>query len=328
MPNLKQSLHKMMHLCSAALLVAGTFGGVINQPAQKVSAATQTGVGTVNPGDTWDTGNHTYKAGDVQTTDNYTTGSTDGHTVKAGNWFNLVNNTEKTVGYAVFNGALATSYANNVAAGAAGFTVTAQQKINVNLLNNGTTDIFASGDALGFLLTPASTSKMAENAKIATGSSLGINGLPNSFFLGRDLYSNLINGIDGSYLASGWIDGPGNEIAIRSTAASGLLNSANYPNGASNNQANGQAWAQAPTNTNLTGNTVDSETISITWVPDKTNTAPSGFNSGILGYKLTTPDTAVIGDNSKTTELTTKANLADSISLGFLGGTGGHWGNL
>lgn len=287
-----------------------------------VRAAT-TSSATLVPGQAYDTGNHTSSNGQVNQTSNYTTGSTDGHTVTNGNWFDLVNDTASTVGYATFNGAVDTSQA---------FSMSAQIKIDDGTLGNW----HNTGDALGFVLTPASSSQLATNVKTATGANLGINGLANSVFIGRDLYSNISSSgdVDGT-TSNGWVAGGGSVIAIRSTNSAGALQGADYSSlgssatgTGSQNTTNGTAYMDAPDDTYTLGIKTGTpsqvtEAISISWTPDATNTAPAGLTSGTLSFTLTPQNS---GNATKT--ITTHLNLQDAITFGFLGGTGGNYGNL
>ena len=329
MAKLKNLLKKSLHASTSALLLVSSL--LPATQIMQVSAATaSTGVQQLQPAtyDTYDTGNHTYTNGEINQTANYTTGSTDNHTVVASPWFNLVNDTASTVGYATFNGAIATNLS---------FSMTASIKVDDGTLGN----FHNTGDALGFILTPSSTSQLANNVKSATGANLGINGLANTYFLGRDLYSNFINPTTGgAYLdgyqdaLNGWNDGGGSIIAIRSTDSTGTLQSATYNSlgsGAagtgSQNTTDGTAFMDAPDDNYTLGIKTTpatvTESVTVSWTPDATNTAPTGFNSGTLSFTLI-PQTS----NNGTKTITTKANLQNSMTFGFIGGTGGNYGNL
>ena len=78
------------------------------------------------------------------------------------------------------------------------------------------------------------------------------------------------------------------------------------------------------------------EPITVTWTPDATNTASTGYTSGTLTFNLiaqTTSNGALIGASAVNGgtggyTLTTHTNLQNSLTVGFVGGTGGNYGNL
>lgn len=304
------------------------------------SQAATLGVGTLAPGTSWDTGNHTYSSGQLGNSSSYVAGNNQGQAVVNGNWFNLVNNTPSTVGYAVFQGALSTSSLSTNAA----FSMSATIKLE-NTSGGKWSDI---GDAIGFILTPSSASQLAANVQTAQASAqgLGIQGLPNSYFLGRDLYSNLgdsFNNIDGvpGVLGTGWQSGGGDVITIRNTSATGALNAASYPSGTTTNTQDGQAWCEAEDNGYVAGVSTGrastaQEPVSMSWTPDATNTAAAGYNSGTLTFNLiaqTISNNALLFASSVNGgtagyTITTHCSLSNTVSLGFIAGTGANYGNL
>ncbi|MFC4651948.1 beta strand repeat-containing protein [Lactococcus nasutitermitis] len=330
MANFTNLLKKSINLGASALLLVSTLLptlGILS--TQTANAATTTGVGTLTPGSSWDTGNHAY-SGQQNQASNYTLGGNDSPS-KSGNWLNLVNNDPNKVGYGIFNGSISTNSSigtNNA------FVMSASIKVDAGTLGN----FQNGGDAIGFILTPASAGQLAANISQATGPGLGISGLSNSYFLGRDLFSNLLDanglppGPDGQNGSNGWYNGGGNVIAIRNTLAGGTLNPASYPSGTTTNTTTGQAWMQADDSTALAGVTIPGvvqEPISMSWTPDTTNSAPTGFNSGTLTFSLTSQNKGSLGlGSTKTYTLTTHCNLQDSMSMGFVAGTGGNYSNL
>ena len=78
------------------------------------------------------------------------------------------------------------------------------------------------------------------------------------------------------------------------------------------------------------------EPITVTWTPDATNTASTGYTSGTLTFNLiaqTTSNGALIGASAVNGgtggyTLTTHTNLQNSLTVGFVGGTGGNYGCL
>ncbi|MFC4653023.1 beta strand repeat-containing protein [Lactococcus nasutitermitis] len=331
MINLKQLLKKFIHLCTSSLLLLSGFIPILALfPVQSVSAVTQTGVGILTQGSSWDTGHHTYSGQQNQAT-NYTIGGNDSPSI-VGNWLNLVNDNQNKIGFATFNGAVST---------ASTFSLKATIKIDTTLIIGLGGNFENGGDALGFILTPSSNSQLQANIPNATGPNLGINGLSNTYFLGRDLYFNDDAMYDGNGSLFGWTAGGGNVMAIRNTTQSGMLNPANYPAGTTTNTTTGQAWMQAPDDNYALG--LDTgipgevqEPISMSWTPDTTNSAPTGFNSGTLTLNLiaqTTNNGGLLGSSSVNGglsgyTLTTHCNLQNSMSIGFVGGTGGNYSEM
>lgn len=342
MVTLKNLLKKSTNLGANALLLVSTLLPTLGiLPTQTATAATNaptTGAQALQPivYDTYDTGNHTY-SGEQNNVSYYNLGGNDSTTI-AGNWFNLVNNHQSKVGFAVFKGAVNTSQS---------FTLKATMKIQgTALVGASFTD---AGDSLGFILTPSSASTLQQNIPNATGPNLGITGLSNTYFLGRDLYFNSGSSLDGNSgsLGLGWQNGGSNESVIRNTLLNGTLNPAAYSsgNGMSNNDqiatTNGQAWQVAPDDNYTLG--VNSgvpatvqEPIEISWAPDAVSTAPAGYNSGTLSYRQvsqTTSNGALIGASNVNGGpngyvLTTRVNLQTSMTIGYVGATGGNYGNL
>lgn len=297
---------------------------------EKAHAAT-TSSGTLVPGTNYDTGGHTYSGTEFAQASNYLTYGTANI---ASPWINLVTNTQSSVGLGIFNGSVSSISASS------GFTLKATIKVDMTngILGGLLQNWESAGDALGIVLSGASKQQLQTNAQSsnATGSGLGIRGLPNTVFLGRDLYSNLTsgdgtttNGVDGTP-SNGWSSGSGNVIAIRSTNSAGAMANATYPNGTTTGTTTGQAWMQADDSTLLAGltnpNTV-TEPVSVTWTPDATNTGAAGFTSGTLSFSLTSQNSALLG-STKTYTITTKMSLQNSLSIGFLGATGGNAGAL
>ena len=311
------------------------------------TAATATLNANNNSGAGWDTGNHSYSGTEFANTSNY---NTYGSAVIAGNWINLTSGATKQVGLGIFNGSVSSISA------ATGFSLSAQIKIDNGLVGSWE----SAGDDIGIILTGASKNQLQANAQStnASGGNLGIAGLPNTVFLGRDLYSNLteyptvnsvIQGMDGQSfpVINLWLPGSGNMMVIRTTDSSGNLIQANYPalgsyddnpsagkqNTVFSNTSNGWAVTMAG-DTNAAGltNMVITEPISITWTPDATNAAATGFTSGTLSETITTFNNygTIAGLGGAPTSWTIKShlNLQNSLSVGFVGATGGNSGKL
>ncbi|MFK5235278.1 KxYKxGKxW signal peptide domain-containing protein, partial [Lactococcus lactis] len=340
---------KWLYGATVLTLTASTLlpiGNLAFQPKTEKAQAASVSSGTLVPGNTsYDTGGHTYSGTEFANSSNY---ALYGKAVVASNWINLVSSTANSVGLGIFNGSVSAISATT------GFTLKSTIKVDSG---SSLTDFTKSGDAIGVILTGASKAQLAANAQSsqATNDGLGIRGLPNTVFLGRDLYSNLSNvstgsltGIDGSATVNGWTDGPGVVMAIRNTDSSGTLQAANYPSLGSaapyspvTNTQNGTAYTFATDTSYALGvaspiTSSVQEPITVTWTPDATNTASTGYTSGTLTFNLiaqTTSNGALIGASAVNGgtggyTLTTHTNLQNSLTVGFVGGTGGNYGNL
>lgn len=175
---------------------------------------------------------------------------------------------------------------------------------NFSLQANSSTDPFAAGDSLGFILTPKSTDFIANNLKsnlAADGTSnvvgkyLGIGGLSDSIFMGRDLYQNSDVDLDGS----GTENAASNNVSIRQTNNLGELIKQAYP---------------------TTGSTI-TENMKIDWQPSSTLTNDKNV-TGELTYTISSEN------RGKATTLSEKITVARSMSLGIIGSTGGNFGRL
>lgn len=312
---MRKLVQKSIHLFANLILIFSTLLPLLNLSASSVVATT---VGATNllPGTDYDTGDHTWTNQQYLNSNSYSTaGSTSFTSFTNGGKFNLTTNSINQAGYAIFNGAL--DMRNAV-------TMTAQIFVqDTNLYANWQN----SGDSLGFILTPQSTATLKANVGNATGPQLGIGGLANSFFVGRDLFTNTAlqdNYIDGNTVGVA-TRGGGNEISIRHTGVGGTLLPLAGTGYGSNNPTGtntpGDAWMNAPDNTFVNNPGASAtENVSLNWQPDSTNTAPTGFSSGTLTFSLT----AQVGGAPFV--LSTKANMANSMSVGFVGATGGNKG--
>ena len=248
------------------------------------------------PGQSFDTGNHIYPLDANINSELWTnigtaqTNSTSPFSVS------LVNNQSKAAGYALFNGAIDMSR-----------TVSFSGVFSLRAHSG--TNPFAAGDSLGFILTPKSTDFIANNLQTnvstdgtsnVVGKYLGIGGLPDSIFVGRDLYQNSDVDLDGA----GTENAASNNIAIRQTDSNGTLITKDY------------ATASAPDS----GATV-TENMEIEWQPDSVS-ADESTVTGVLTYTIS----PVGGGNA--TSLSETVSVNRSMSLGIIGATGGNYGAL
>ncbi|WP_374284498.1 hypothetical protein [Lactococcus sp.] len=164
------------------------------------------------------------------------------------------------------------------------------------------TDPFKAGDALGFILTPETFDKIQANRINAAGSNIGIGGLSNSVFAGRDLFQNRL--VDS--LGTGAIDSASNDVSIRQTDATGALIRTNYAN------------LSVPD----TGNQIYqvSNVMTMNWQPE-TVSADKAQVTGQLTYTISSATAA-------TQTISQTLTLSRTMKIGVVGGTGGNYGWL
>lgn len=259
-----------------------------------VFAASQMGseLPTLQTGEKIDSATHDYNSADISNGDSWTTAGTASPT-SPNQLFSttLVNNSLSSAGFALFKGTL---------------DMTKPVNFSGNFQIQGTS--LEVGDSLGFILTPLDVSSI-QNGQ--TGSRLGLGGLVNSTFLGRDLYYN--TGGSGDIFdenpTNAWFSGASNAVVIRSTDSTGNLE---YSDG----KTGSYPVASAP-DKGVDGNI--NETMGFEWIP--TATDPSGV-TGILKYTL------IPADGSPSVSLEKTMTVASSLSLGVIGATGGNTGVL
>ena len=354
---MKSILKKSFDIMSIFFLMMSSLITVFNLDVRPISAATATtapnplpSAGPLVPGTTtYDTGDHSWSAAQWANANDFvgvstsSTASFDGANAPGniakqngstpwtnGGWFDLVNSGAGNGAYAMLSGAVNMSQAF---------------QISSTFRATGSSDWAAAGDSLGFFMTPNNVSTVTASASGATGKGLGIQGLSDSYFIGRDLYSNLGSGstgdVDGTQGA--WVTGPGSVLAIRSTDSTGNLmtsgvnysNIQNSTNGAQATQ-NGSAYIDAADNTgttlgisNGTRGSQMTEYWTMFWNPDSTNTAAAGFTSGTLMLRInkngnTNYPTASNGDYW----ISTHVNMQNTMNIGYVGATGQQSGAL
>ncbi|WP_240424367.1 lectin-like domain-containing protein [Lactococcus allomyrinae] len=248
------------------------------------------------PGQSTDTGNHIYPLNANTNSALWTNVGTAQTNSTSPFSVSLVNNQSTAAGYALFNGAIDMS-----------------QRVSFSgmfsLRAHSGTNPFAAGDSLGFILTPKSTDFIANNLQTnvaadgtsnVVGKYLGIGGLPDSIFVGRDLYQNSDVDLDGA----GTENAASNNIAIRQTNSSGTLITKDY------------ATASAPDS----GATV-TDNMEIEWQPTSVSTNESTV-TGVLTYTISSASGVTLS------VLTETLSVARSMSLGVIGATGGNYGIL
>lgn len=187
--------------CSAALFSLNSL--LFN--SEKVEAATSI-TGTLVPGETVDTGNHTLDSTFQQNKNNWSvlSGSTSWWQWQSDNYFRLANSQTGSWTYHVMNATIDFSK-----------PVSISVPYSYKSKNSG-----SWGDAAGFFLTPEDKATIQKNGPSATGKYLGIQGLPNSFFVGRDPWNN--KGFDTSLTET-----TKENILIRQTDALGNVETSN-----------------------------------------------------------------------------------------------------
>ncbi|WP_213534896.1 MucBP domain-containing protein [Lactococcus nasutitermitis] len=307
-------------LVLASLSVVGTANS--SSDFLKINKIDADTVSSLSPGNTVDTGNHVYTTTDIANPNLWkvsgnaldTTATTDNFSTT------LVQNVGKSAGLGLFQGALDMAYPISFS-GVFGVTVNGGVGYKGNAMD--------AGDSLGFILTPESTddiaSNLENNSADAVGQYLGIGGLENSIFAGRDFYSNIgKNGVDnvipGQTINNnifGDNRGGADGISIRQTDASGkLITGENY------------AAAAAPdagemiSDGNYKDNTI-SENMTFSWENPVVNS--DGTITGTLVYSVT----PLIPSQGETTTIFEKITVPErSLSLGVIGATGGNYSTM
>ncbi|GBG97182.1 lectin-like domain-containing protein [Lactococcus termiticola] len=258
------------------------------------------------PGLTTDTGNHNYTAGDVQESSNWSLSGSASKTLDSPFTSQLVND-KSQAGLALFNGALDMT---QKVAFSGQFSVSVESSLLVYDAN-----AMDGGDSLGFIMTPANASQIEANLSHSVGENLGIGGLSNSIFAGRDLYSNsdVDEEIPGQTINSNRKGADG--IAIRQTDATGKLLTSSYP---------AVGAPDAGEKSGLYSTNKITEKMSLSWTPETVN--PDGTVTGSLSYELT----ALTGsDAGKRYQIEAQQlTVSKSLSLGVVGATGGNYSSM
>lgn len=168
-------------LIAASVVISGFLASQFK--SSEVEAATAIS-GNLSPGQSLDTGNHELDSSFQQNVDSWIPLAGDGSWYKwdpsGNNYFWLANTKKNSWVYHVLDATI--DFSKPVSISTPFYYDNALQ--------------WLYGDAAGFFLTPASTEQIKSNAPSATGQYLGIQGLKDSYFLGRDLYYN--GGFDGT----------------------------------------------------------------------------------------------------------------------------------
>ncbi|MBD5824507.1 WxL domain-containing protein [Lactococcus petauri] len=236
--------------CSAALFSLNS--SLFN--SEKVEAATSIS-GTLVPGETVDTGNHALDSSFQQNKNNWSvlSGSTSWWLMQEDNYFRLANSQTGSWTYHVMNATIDFSKPVSISVPYSYDTTTVA-------------NVYTWGDASGFFLSPEDKATIQKNGPSATGKYLGIQGLPNSYFVGRDPWNN--KGFDTSKS-----EGRSDNILIRQTDAQGEIETSNSttPGWAQQSAAlrlsygkGGETQTLTWTNINDNGNGTYTGTLSLT----------------------------------------------------------------
>lgn len=334
---------KWLYGAAALTLAASSFSGVTLPFTQLKLAAPMTATAATTPangalvaGQTADTGDHTYGSSDASQIGNWTPGGT---TKANGSWleFTETNSANNSTGFAFFNGSSNMSMSS-------GFTLSGNFKSTPTTVNLALSGLFSGGDGYGFFLTPASKAQMQANFNNAAnppaaadpaygnpyttpkGGGLGIAGLTNSVFVGRDLYNNTtgfgtgttLGPLDGSPNGNQGTTGPAKNVSIRTTDGTGALLRTNYETTTVDNSGDGGVLG--------IGNNHITDKITMTWAPTGAPNA-QGQVTGIL-----TVTDQPIDDNGK--NINSAATLKQTITvnsamnIGAVGNVGGNVGQL
>lgn len=350
MANVKHLLKKSLTIGSSALLLVSTLLPTLRIfPAQNVKAATLGGQ-ALTSGGSFDTGDHNWSSG-TSYIRNTASWNTFGSTQISGNWFNITQNTANQAGYAIFKGSLDLSQATSIS----GEFKIESEGVGANFKN--------AGDSTGFILTPAgyntiktnsSKSASVDSSGVALspinapkGAGLSIGGIPNSLFVGRDLYYNVgdllgnlqaqnpLYAIDGSNqqnILNQTASGSSYQIAMRQTDASGNLilgtgdlnGTLSYPN----IQYSGDSYTQVGIVGIQPYANIEKESQTLTWTP-----TGAGATAGTYTGTLTLTVQALKSDDSVNTSdkpvtLSTTLTLPQKMSVGVAGSTGSNYGDL
>ncbi|MDR3189638.1 MAG: KxYKxGKxW signal peptide domain-containing protein, partial [Lactobacillaceae bacterium] len=343
-PDVKQ--HKKMYKSGKSWVAAGLVGlsvslgvAISNTPvnpnndhhhAEAATVETTGTTGTLAGGDTVDTGNHVLTESTNANFAIFQNAANNNYATKPdSNWVNLIGSTKNSAAGVLYNNQIDMS---------SNFTFTAGIK---------SSEVKNNGDSLGFLLTPVNPSDAGAGK---TGYGLGIAGLANSIFLGRDYYSNSNSdatsvgqpsSTDPLFLASSSYTGEQSVINIRTTDANGVLQAtSSYLDGvtrSTSGEDTSMSWTMtsynATTNT-YTGNlslTVNGKTItynnyvsqpkmSVGMVGSTGNyTSNMSVNiKSLAGTKATSKMTVKYVDgagNSIMPDSTITANVGDKIAI-------------
>lgn len=269
-------------------LSQGVFGTIV----QAATSATD----VLEPGASYDTGNHSYDTNDLQEHDNTSfvskgSGANAGWQSSTGSLMNMQNGqTGYSASWAVFNGALDMT---NPVSFSGSIKVVAGSGYNPA----------HAGDSFGVIFTPLSASQLSNGG---VGAQLGLGGLPNSVFAGRDFYynsavqDNPLGRISYSFNYPLSIDtNASNQIRIATTNEAGTLN----PSGSAATGAN--PISSVPVN-NQAG-----DSLSINWQPIT------------VGEQSTTGNLSLTVDGVQITY--TNLTMQNSMSFGLVSSTGGAY---
>jgi len=290
---------------------------VTSHDAIKANAAT-TDSGQLAYGSIHDTGNHVYTSADMPNINNWVTvhqGAGVGLGGPDGTWGTMISVTNG----ANSNGQFTISVFKNAIDMAQPALLQAPMYFSQN---NGTgNQLMFQGDGSGFIFTPASNATLqAQVTKplgTTAGQNLGIGGLANTYWMGRDMYANgkfdnvSANGTDKQQTMS-----------IRSTDASGTL--------VNGTQAGFTMWPQttAPASAYISGKNYSSNEIYLaTWTPASPGTINAdGTVTGHFTFQVSKdPSVANAGSTTTTTLTGPTINVARMQSMGVSASGGASW---
>ncbi|MDR2832591.1 MAG: hypothetical protein LBV67_02620, partial [Streptococcaceae bacterium] len=269
------------------------------------AAAATVSSGAITPGATLDTGNHTMTSNAFAQASNWTTTSTSNETGSTftNGWVNMDTNGTNRGVWTTFNNAMDMTKP---------FTFTYGEKSSLGTLLK---QYYDYGDAMGVIFSPVGTTAINTGK---TGAGLGLYGLANSVFVGRDMYqndagSNPYGIVDPNNVAGTWHgDIFGNQygsnmMRIQTTNAQGTFNTPGTSSGSLNPVGDA-------------GNLPNGgDTVVINW-----------FGSGGVGSAVTVNANGTVTGNMNVTingKTITYPNLTvnAAMSMSMIGATGANY---
>ncbi|GBG96684.1 hypothetical protein [Lactococcus termiticola] len=167
-----------------------------------------------------------------------------------------------------------------------------------------------SGDALGFILMPAGISDetLRDVNQTATGGSLGLAGLADSSFIGRDFHSN--PGTDGEAVKPSTPKGGASNLSIRTTDSRGTIKTTGYANADAPDAGLQEQTSPSQSTAHLTN------LMTVTWIPElRSLSVDNQTLSGSLTYTVSSPTAPSYQLSSRIT-VKTQMKLATVASTG------------
>ncbi|AYG00400.1 lectin-like domain-containing protein [Lactococcus allomyrinae] len=304
----KDLLKKITVISVLTILVGGFLSPALSLIFSSYSVKAATGTPTtLLPNSNVDTGNHEFTRTDMDVAGNWTSFGRGGASPSwSAGALNIINDKASQAGGAIFNYGVDFSQS---------LILTGAFKVDLDWAYD-----YAAGDSLGFVLSKINAQNIVGGQ---TGGGLGVAGLPESIFAGRDFYYNsdyndpdVGRGVDGILLPN-----VSNMIAIRETSSGGTLLPAPSSASASVNGANWQAGSI------LNWRNVYTDYVQLKWNP----TSGVGANGRVSGRLTMTYGSGADASGNitgQTGQIFDDCELNQMLSIGVVGSTGGHWSKM